>query len=188
MKEFTPTSRSDPLFKILRDVFEKSFQPHYTEILSQLHLEPGLSLKGWMRKTFDGLQCKLVAKEWRCFTICDQSDLNKIIGLMTTKQEYESDGSLYVAQFCVHPCYKRRGFGSKLLRGLFEFFPSQTKFVGLCRRANRPALQFYLKNGARYCDDPEIAKKWDYPPDLYVGLEFTGTPGVMRYDISKLQI
>jgi GNAT superfamily N-acetyltransferase len=68
--------------------------------------------------------------------------------------------------------FKRRGYGAQLLQHLRNTYPPNTQYWGLCRRANRPALQFYLKQGARFMESDEVATKYDYDPSFYAAFEF----------------
>jgi GNAT superfamily N-acetyltransferase len=85
----------------------------------------------------------------------------------------EEKGSIYIAQCAIEAENKRRGYGARLLQHLRTIYPPGTFYWGLCRRANRPALNFYLKQGAKFMDDEEVAKKYGYDPALYTGFQFT---------------
>ncbi len=71
--------------------------------------------------------------------------------------------------------FKRRGYGTQLLQHLRNIYPPNTHYLGLCRQANQPALQFLLKQGASYMKTDEIATKYGYHPSFYAAFEFVDT-------------
>jgi GNAT superfamily N-acetyltransferase len=131
----------------------------------------------WLQETFDEMQDDLLKKKQRCFMLCSTDEIVKnnskqgIIGFLTLTEEEK--GSVYIAQFAIEAENKRRGYGARLLKHLQTVYPPGTLYWGLCRRANRPAIQFYLKHGAKFIDDEEIATKYHYNPALYTGFQFT---------------
>ncbi|UJR29187.1 hypothetical protein I4U23_010401 [Adineta vaga] len=173
VKEFLPTSARDPTFPILRELFVRSFDEFYKEIETQLRLKSQKSLIQWLDETFDEEQEAILSKEYRCFILYgnkDQDQKDIIFGFLTLKEEEE--GSVYIAQVAVRAGDKRRGYGGQLLQHLRDIYPPNTHYYGLCRRANRPALQFYLKLGADFMKNDEIATKYGYDPELYAGFKF----------------
>jgi ribosomal protein S18 acetylase RimI-like enzyme len=119
----------------------------------------------------------ILNKQQRCFMLCSTDETIKndskqgIVGFLTLKEEEK--GSIYIAQCAIEAENKRRGYGAYLLQHLQTIYPPGTYYCGLCRRANRPAINFYLKQGAKFIDDEDIAKKYYYDPELYTGFQFT---------------
>jgi len=161
----------------LRELFVRSFDQFYKEIQSQLKLKTNKSLIEWLQETFDEMQDEMLSQKCRCFMLCSSDDPiendNKsgIIGFLTLKEEEK--GSIYIAQCAIKAESKRRGYGACLLQHMRNIYPPGTFYWGLCRRANRPALNFYLKQGAKFMDDEEVAIKYGYDPALYTGFHFT---------------
>jgi GNAT superfamily N-acetyltransferase len=131
----------------------------------------------WLQETFDEMQDDILNKRQRCFMLCSTDETVKndskqgIVGFLTLTEEEK--GSIYIAQCAIEAENKRRGYGARLLQHLRTIYPPGTFYWGLCRRANRPALNFYLKQGAKFMDDEEVAKKYGYDPALYTGFQFT---------------
>jgi GNAT superfamily N-acetyltransferase len=176
VREFLPQSTRDPTFSILRNLFVRSFDEFYKQIETQLNLKSDKNLIQWLDETYDEEQESILKKEYRCFLLCgnENQDSNEIIlGFLTLKEEEE--GSIYIAQVAVRLDIKRRGYGAQLLQHLRSIYPPHTQYWGLCRRANRPALQFYLKQGAKFMKNDEVAQKYGYDPSLYAGFEFVDT-------------
>jgi len=176
VREFLPESARDPTFSILRNLFVRSFDEFYKQIETQLNLKSDKNLIQWLDETYDEEQEAILAKQYRCFLLCgnENQDSNEIIlGFLTLKEEEE--GSICIAQVAVRLDIKRRGYGAQLLQHLRNIYPPHTQYWGLCRRANRPALQFYLKQGAKFMKNDEVAQKYGYDPSLYAGFEFVDT-------------
>ena len=176
VEEFKPTSPGDPTLLTLRNLFVRSFAEFYKQIEADLKLKSGKNLIQWLDETFDGEQEALLKREYRCFVLCTNENINSndsILGFLTLKEE--DQGSIYIAQVAVRLGIKRLGYGIQLLRHLLNIYPPNTYYWGLCRRVNRPALQFYLKIGAKFMTDDDIAIKYKYDPELYAGFEFTST-------------
>lgn len=117
----------------------------------------------------------MLNRKCRCFLLClpDQNDENNpsgVYGFLTLKEE--KNEPIYIAQCAINPIIKRKGYGSRLLQHLRDVYPRGTNYVGLCRRANEPAIQFYLKLGAKFMESTEVAKKYNYDPELYIGFRF----------------
>ncbi len=159
----------------------RSFDQFYQEIEAQLKLKTGKTLVHWLQETFDEMQDEMLTKQCRCFMLCSSDDTTKnnnrqgIIGFLTLKEE--ANGSVYIAQCAIEPESKRRGYGARLLQHLRTIYPPGTSYSGLCRRANRPAVNFYLKQGAKFIDDEEVANKHGYDSTLYTGFQFTDGVG-----------
>lgn len=176
VKEFLPRSIDDPILPILRELFVRSFDEFYKEIEVQLKLSTNLTLIQWLRETFDEMQEEMLIKKCRCFMLCTVDSLVKydskqgIIGFLTLKEEENS--SVYIAQCAIAAESKRRGYGARLLQYLRTIYPPGTYYWGLCRRANKPAVSFYMKLGATFMKDDEVATKYKYDPKLYTGFEF----------------
>jgi ribosomal protein S18 acetylase RimI-like enzyme len=181
VREFLPQTSRDPILPIIRELFVRSFDQFYKEIETQLKLKTNKSLVEWLQETFDEMQDEMLTKKCRCFMLCSSDDTIKnddkqgIIGFLTLKEEEK--GSVYIAQCAVDAESKRRGYGARLLQYLRTLYPPGTFYWGLCRRANIPAVKFYLKQGAKFMDDEEVANKYGYDPKLYTGFEFTDGSG-----------
>ncbi|CAF1534091.1 unnamed protein product [Rotaria sp. Silwood1] len=104
----------------------------------------------------------------RCFVL--SGDQDEIVGFLTLKDE--GNNSIYIAQCAIRADIKRKGYGTQLLLHLRTIYPPGTHYWGLCRRANRPAVQFYIRQGAKYIKDDDVANKYGYDPNLYTGFEF----------------
>ncbi|CAF4407713.1 unnamed protein product [Rotaria sp. Silwood2] len=180
VQEFKPTSINDPIFPVLRNLFVRSFDEYYKQIEVQLNLKSEKTLTQWLDETFNDERETILSGEYRCFILCSNQcqDLkDNILGFLTLKEEKK--GSIYIAQVAVRLDIKRRGYGVQLLQHLRNIYPPNTYYWGLCRRANRPALQFYLKNGAKFMTDDDVATKYGYDPTLYAGFEFLDTISVI---------
>lgn len=176
MREFSPRTELDPILPILRNLFVRSFDEYYKEIQSQLKLKVNKTLVEWLHDTFDDMQSEMLSGKCRCFLLCSSDTVENdptqyIIGFLTLKEE--NDGSVYIAQCAIRAEQKRRGYGAQLLQHLRTIYPPGTFYWGLCRRANRPAVNFYLKLGASFIDNEEVAKKYGYDSSLYAGFQFT---------------
>jgi len=176
-----PHIARDPILSILRKLFVRTFDQFYKEIEAQLKLQTNKTLFEWLQETFDEMQDEMLAKKCRCFMLCSSDDAAKndnkqgIIGFLTLKEE--ENGSVYIAQFAIEAELKRRGYGARLLQYLGTIYPPGTSYWGLCRRANIPAVKFYLKQGAKFMDNEEVATKYGYDPTLYTGFQFTDRRG-----------
>lgn len=178
VKEFSPRTSHDPNFPVLRDLFVRSFDHFYREIEAKLKIRTGKTLAEWLRETYDEMQEEMLQRQCRCFMLCaaeaiDKDNPNGVLGFMTVREE--GNGSVYIAQCAIAPIIKRKGYGTRLLQHLREIYPSGTYYWGLCRRANEPAVQFYLRQGASCMDKDKVeeaAKKYGYDPELYDGFEF----------------
>ncbi|CAF0952603.1 unnamed protein product [Rotaria magnacalcarata] len=180
VREFLPRTSHDPILPVLRELFVLSFNDFYKEIEAQLKIKSNKTLVKWLQETFDEMQDELLDKKSRCFMLCS-SDIfvddktYGILAFLTLKEEKK--GSVYIAQCAVEAEKKRHGYGAHLLRHLGMIYPSGTYYWGLCRRANLPAVKFYLKQGATLMDDEDVAEKYGYDPTLYTGFQFTDTIG-----------
>jgi ribosomal protein S18 acetylase RimI-like enzyme len=175
VREFLPKSDRDPIFLTLRNLFVRSFDEYYKQIENELNLNSDQSLLQWLDETFDSEQENILSGKYRCVILCDyenQDSKEIIVGFLTLKEE---EGSIYIAQVAIRLDIKRRGHGGQLLQHLRNIYPSNTRYVGLCRRSNKPALHFYLKQGANFMEDDEVASKYEYNPTLYAGFEFVDT-------------
>ena len=176
VQEFLPRTADDSILPILRELFIHSFDEFYIEIEIQLKLKMNKSVAEWLNETFDEMQDDMLNRKQRCFILCSSDETTKkdrkqgIIGFLTLTEEEK--GSVYVAQFAIDAENKRRGYGTRLLQHLRVIYPPGTFYWGLCRRANRPAVNFYLKHGAKFIEDEEIANKYAYDPKLYTGFQF----------------
>ncbi|CAF1251652.1 unnamed protein product [Rotaria sp. Silwood1] len=173
VQEFKPTSINDPIFSVLRNLFIRSFDEYYKQIEAQLNLKSDKTLIQWLDETYNDEQESILSGKYRCFILCSNQyqDLkDNVVGFLTLREETE--GSIYIAQVAVRLDVKRRGYGVQLLQHLRHVYPPNTYYWGLCRRANRPALQFYLKNGAKFMNNDDVATKYGYDPTLYAGFEF----------------
>jgi hypothetical protein len=176
IREFLPRSSRDPIFSILRNLFIRVFDNYYKHIEANLKLEAGKSLIQWLDETFDNEQEAILTKNSRCFILCtneNEDSKESIRGFLTLREEEE--GSVYIAQFVIRGDMKRKGYGCQLLQNVRQMYPPNTLFWVLCRRADQPALQFYINQGAKFMKDFDIAKKYGYDPELYIGLEFVAT-------------
>ncbi len=176
VREFLPTSADDPILSTLRDLFVRSSDEFYTQTETQLQLTSDKSLLQWLDETFDVEEQKILAEEYRCLLLCgNENDDPKeiILGFLTLKEENEI--SVYIAHVATRLESKRRGYGTQLLQHLRNIYPPNTQYWGLCGRTNRPALQFCLKQGARFMENDEIAEKYGYDPLLYAGFDFVDT-------------
>ncbi|CAF1053596.1 unnamed protein product [Rotaria sordida] len=180
VQEFKPISIDDPILLSLRNLFIRSFDEYYKQIEAQLNLKSDKTLKEWLDETFNDEKNSILSGTYRCFILCSdeyQDSKENVLGFLTLKDEGE--GSIYIAQVAVRLDIKRRGYGVQLLQHLRQVYPPNTHYWGLCRRANRPALQFYLKNGAKFMNDDDVATKYGYDPTLYAGFEFLDTVSVI---------
>ncbi|CAF1000439.1 unnamed protein product [Rotaria sordida] len=180
VREFLPRSAHDPILPILRKLFVHSFDQFYKEIAAQLKLKSDKTLIEWLQETFNEMQEEMLTKKCRCFMLCSSDTVKYyktqgIIGFLTLKEE--ENESVYIAQCAIEAENKRRGCGARLLLHLRTIYPPGTSYWGLCRRANIPAVKFYLKQGAKFMDDEEVATKYGYDPTLYTGFQFTDTLG-----------
>lgn len=158
---------------MLRNLFICSFNDFYKQIEIKFNLKSNKSLAEWLDETFNSEQEAILSGQYRCFILsntANQQWMEKIVGFLTVKEEKQ--GSIYIAQVAIRLDNKRRGFGAQLLKHLRDIYPPNTYYWGLCRRANRPALQFYLKHGATFMKDDDVAMKYGYDPTLYTGFEF----------------
>lgn len=177
--EFLPSALNDPLLPVLRTVYIESLREYYKQILHQLSIGAGQTLDDFLNTTFNKMQEEMLAKTCRCVILRFTTDTvikttpTGVVGLMTVKDE--EDGCVYIAQLAIDPAYKRRGYGRQLLQHLRVIYPQGTTYHGLCRRANTPAIQFYLKAGAILIDSEPLAKKYRYNPEIYTALEFKDT-------------
>jgi ribosomal protein S18 acetylase RimI-like enzyme len=176
VREFLPRIARDPILPILRELFVRSFDQFYKEIEAQLKLKTSKTLVEWLQETFDEMQDEMLTKQCRCFMLCSSDDTAEndnrqgIIGFLTLKEE--ANGSVYIAQCAIEAESKRHGYGARLLQHLATIYPPGTSYWGLCRRANIPAVKFYLKQGAKFMDNEEVATKYGYDPTLYTGFQF----------------
>jgi GNAT superfamily N-acetyltransferase len=176
VREFLPASIQDPTFSVIRDLFVRSFDQFYQKIETQLNLKSEKNLLQWLDGTFDDEQKEILSGKYRCFLLCgtqEQDPKEIVLGFLTLREEGE--GSVYIAQVAVRLDVKRRGYGAQLLQHLRNLYPLNTQYWGLCRRANWPALQFYLRQGATFMKDDDVATKYGYDPKLYAGFEFADT-------------
>ena len=176
VREFLPRSAKDPTLPILRELFVHSFDDVYKNIEAQLKLKTKTNVKQWLHETFDEMQDNMISRKQRCFVLysSEKSTRNngkeRAIGFLTLTDE---KGSVYIAQFAIDAENKRRGYGTCLLQHLRSVYPPGTFYCGLCRRINDPAMKFYLKQGAKFIDNEEIATKYGYDQNLYTGFQFT---------------
>ncbi|CAF1335491.1 unnamed protein product [Rotaria sp. Silwood1] len=183
VQEFLPSSAHDPILSILRELFVHSFDHFYKEIEVQLKLKSNKTLIEWLQETFDEMKDEMLTKKCRCFMLCSSDTVKNyktqgIVGFLTLKEE--GKGSVYISQCAIEAENKRRGYGARLLLHLRTIYPPGTSYWGLCRRANIPAVKFYLKQGAKFIDNEEIATKYGYDPALYTGFQFTDTIGYVQ--------
>ncbi|CAF4081683.1 unnamed protein product [Rotaria sp. Silwood2] len=183
VREFSPRTARDPILLILRELFVRSFDHFYKEIEAELKIKSGKTLVVWLQETFDEMQDEILTKKCRCFMLCSSDTVKHyktqgIIGFLTLKEE--GNRSVYISQCAIDAENKRRGYGGHLLLHLRTIYPPGTSYWGLCRRANRPAVKFYLKQGAKFIDNEEVATKYDYDPTLYTGFQFTDTIGYVQ--------
>ncbi|CAF3907544.1 unnamed protein product [Rotaria sp. Silwood1] len=183
VQEFLPSSAHDPILSILRELFVHSFDHFYKEIEVQLKLKSNKTLIEWLQETFDEMKDEMLTKKCRCFMLCSSDTVKNyktqgIVGFLTLKEE--GKGSVYISQCAIEAENKRRGYGARLLLHLRTIYPPGTSYWGLCRRANIPAVKFYLKQGAKFIDNEEIATKYGYDPALYTGFQFTDTIGYVH--------
>ena len=170
VEEFLPLTSEDKRLEALRELFIRSFDQFYREIEEKLRLIEGTTLEKWLNETFDTIEHDLLDRKSRCFILCRNDDNKEIIGFLTLSEE--ENNSVYIGQCAIKPEAKRRGYGAHLLQHLRNVYPRGTTYLGLCRRANTPAIHFYLKQGANLMGDDEIALKYKYDPILYTGFQF----------------
>ena len=184
VREFLPRTANDPILPVLRELFVHSFDQFYKEIEVQLKLKVHDTVGDWLHATFDEMQDNMLSRSQRCFILCSRDQVEKnqgVIGFLTLTEEEK--GSVYVAQVAIDPENKRRGYGTHLMQYLRSVYPPGTFYWGLCRRANRPAVNFYLKHGAKFIDDEEVGTKYGYDPKLYTGFQFND--GISTHTASK---
>lgn len=173
VEEYSPTNSEDLDLSRLRELFIRSFDEFYREIEKQLKLKEGKTINQWLGATFDETRAELFAKKSRCFILFPRDDRDNILGFFTVKEE---ENSIYIAQCAIKPEAKRKGYGRYLLEHLRSVYPQGMTYWGLCRRANIPATHFYLKLGAKFMEDEQVAKKYDLDPELYTGFIFIDQP------------
>ena len=183
VQEYLPRTVHDPVLPVLRELFVRSFDEFYQEIEVQLKLKMNKTLIVWLQETFDEMQDEMLTKKCRCFMLCStdvakNSNTQGIIGFLTLKEE--GKGSVYIAQCAIEAGSKRHGYGGRLLQHLRTVYPPGTFYWGLCRRANTPAVKFYLKQGATFMSNEEVAAKYGYDSDLYTGFQFADSTGILQ--------
>ncbi|CAF1629247.1 unnamed protein product [Didymodactylos carnosus] len=144
VKEYVARSERDMELPVLRSLFIESFDDFYKLIEPKLQLRPDISLRDWLDETFNEMQEEMITKQCRVFLLTTGSAPSDIIGFMQIKEENNTN-TVYVSQVAAHASLKRKGFGALLLRYLISVYPPGKTYTGLCRRANDPALQFYMK-------------------------------------------
>ena len=178
VKEFIPQHASDAILSILREIFVKSFHQYYKEIQIELKLQENKDLLEWLHEVFDEMQTEMLERKCRCFMLSstDVADSKNqgIIGFLTLEER--EGGIIYIAQCAIDAQSKKCGYGSRLFQHLRQVYPPGTYYWGLCRRANKPAVSFYAKLGAKFIDDKNVADKKGYDSSLYAGFEFTDKP------------
>jgi ribosomal protein S18 acetylase RimI-like enzyme len=172
VQEFIQTSNNDPILAELRRLFVASFYEYYKTIEPQLDLPAGKTLLLWLEQAFDEEVDELFSHRCRCFLALSSST---IVGFLTTQESKNDSNGIYISQCAVDPACKRQGYGLQLLQHLSTIFPSATSYTCLCRRVNKPALDFYEKCGAKLIDDDRIATKYGYNPVNYLGFQFSNT-------------
>jgi ribosomal protein S18 acetylase RimI-like enzyme len=61
---------------------------------------------------------------------------------------YEKDGTAYIGKLMVHPDYRRRGFGTRLLREIEACFP-QCRYELFTSTRSADNIALYVRNGYR---------------------------------------
>ncbi|CAF1342539.1 unnamed protein product [Didymodactylos carnosus] len=171
VKEYIPKSDRDIELPALRSLFIESFDDFYKEIEPRLQLRSDTTLRNWLNETFDEMQEEMVKKKSRVFLLTTGTSVSNILGFMQIKEENDTN-TVYISQVAVHASLKRKGFGGLLLQHLLMVYPTGKTYTGLCRRANDPALQFYIKNGAVIMPDDVVAQKYGYDPVKYLGFQY----------------
>ena len=180
VKEFIPQNVSDAILPILREIFVNSFHQYYQEIQNELKLKENKNLREWLHEVFDEMQMEMLERKCRCFMLCSTDETESknqnqgIIGFLTLEEREQ--GTVYIAQCAIDARSKQCGYGSRLIQHLREVYPPGTYYWGLCRRANKPAVSFYAKQGAKFIDDKNVADTKGYDSSLYAGFEFTDKP------------
>jgi ribosomal protein S18 acetylase RimI-like enzyme len=173
VEEFIPTNNNDPILIKLRPLFVSSFYQYYKTVESQLNLPAGKSLLSWLEQTFDEEADELLSHKCRCFVIYTPTPSSAIAGFLTVADSKNEPHGIYISQFAIDPIFKRKGYGLLLLKHLMSVYPSGTSFTCLCRRVNKPALDFYEKCGAKFIDDNLVATQYGYNPLDYLGIQLT---------------
>lgn len=179
VKEYIPTDSSDRILPILREIFVNSFDQYYQIIETDLKLKENTKLRDWLHEVFDDMEKEMLEQKCRCFMLRSSEEEEEteynlgIIGFLTLEEK--DDGSIYIAQCAIDAQSKQCGYGSRLIQHLREVYPRGTYYWGLCRRANKPAVNFYVKLGAKFISDKTVANKKGYDSTLYAGFEFTDT-------------
>jgi ribosomal protein S18 acetylase RimI-like enzyme len=173
VEEFVPTNNNDPVLVQLRHLFVSSFYEYYNTIEPQLNLPKGITLQHWLENAFDEEADELLSHKCRCFLISTPPPSSVIIGFLTIVDTENDPNGIYISQCAIDPIFKRKGYGLLLLKYLTSIFPATTSYTCLCRRVNKPALQFYQKCGAKLIDDGQIATHYGYNPLDYLGFQFT---------------
>lgn len=168
VEEYVPKDANDVELLALRRLFVDTFYENYQRIESLLNLDTGKALLPWLEEGFDDMQNKMLTKEFRTFIIRYES---VIAGLMTVKEM--SEKLVYISQLAIHTSFKRRGYGDMLMNHLVNIYGSNMTCEILCRRVNKPALDFYLKKGAKIVDDEQLANKYGCNSTDYVSLQIT---------------
>ena len=176
IEEFVPTSSYDPRFFVLRKLFVDSFEDIDRQLEEQLNPRPKTNLTQWIEETFDEQQTMILSKQYRCFllTDVDRTDTNENILAFLTLTE-KDDKQIYIGQVAVRRDVQRRGYARQLFQHILDRYPKNTRYRGIIRRANQPALQFFVKHGATFLDNHLLATEYGYDPALYVGFQFFET-------------
>ena len=171
IEEFLPTSKADPVLTELRRLFTSSFYEYYQTVESQLNLSSNTTLTSWLEKTFDDEAEEILSRQCRCFLIFTTPTSTSIAGFLTVKENKNDSHGIYMSQLAIDPILKRNGYGRLLLKHLVDVFPPSTTYICLCRRVNKPALDFYKKNRAQLIDDDRVATTYGYNPVDYLGFQ-----------------
>jgi len=63
-----------------------------------------------------------------------------------------SPDQIYIAQFVVHYHWRSIGIGKFMMKKFYEMNPNTKIFIGLVRKGNSVAINFYKALGAKECD------------------------------------
>lgn len=93
-----------------------------------------------------------VIEEFKSGVILKMTDKGKIIGSVRAR---EQNGTVYIGKLMVHPDYRRRGFGTRLLTEIERLFPNK-RYELFTSTKSKGNIRLYENLGYKSFNEKEI--------------------------------